>query len=148
MKYLKKFKLFETGEWSKEVNWQFVKDNPDNDSIEANWIKSFEKQLQTIIDNLDNPKIFKIINIRGIDTYQGPCATVKIFNKTYKVWPIQDENLPLEYIWIENFPIDNTSKDDKLPGYQDYTFGIADLLNDINRSGDIKTYLTVKKFNI
>lgn len=146
MKYLKNFKMFETGEWSSDVDWQFVKDNPDNDSDEANWIKSFAEQLQTIIDKLNNPDIFKIINIKGVDSSQGPCATVKIFNRTYKIWTMQEDGW--EDLWIENFPIDNTSEDDKLPGYLASNLSIADLLNDIGEFGNIETYLTAKKFNI
>ncbi len=138
-----KFKLFETGEWSRDVNWQFVKDNPDNDSEEANWIREFEKKLQFIIDYLDNPDIFKIIDINGRDMSQGPYATVKIFNRTYKMWTTQDEDL-----WIENFPIDNTSEDGKLPGYQNYNFSIAVLLQDINDAGGIEEYKMSKKYNI
>ena len=44
-----KFKLFETGEWSRDVNWQFVKDNPDNNSEEAVYIKNFFNDLKILI---------------------------------------------------------------------------------------------------
>ena len=139
-----KFKLFETGEWSRDVNWQFVKDNPDNRSEEANWIRSFESKLRTIIHHLENPDIFKIIDINGRDMSQGPYATVKIFNRTYKMWTTQDDDL-----WIENFPIDNTSEEEKLPGFEETPYGIVRLLNDINNAGgDIETYKNSIKFNI
>lgn len=31
MKYIKKF---ETGEWSRNIDWEYVKENPDDDSDE------------------------------------------------------------------------------------------------------------------
>ena len=139
-----KFKLFETGEWSRDVNWQFVKDNPDNDSEEANWIRKFEKKLQSVIDYLDNPDIFKIIDINGRDMYQGPYATVRIFNKTYKMWITQDDDL-----WIEKFPIDNTNEEGSLPGFEGTPYIITRLLNKINNAGgDIETYKNSMKYNI
>jgi hypothetical protein len=139
-----KFKLFETGEWSRDVNWQFVKDNPDNDSEEANWIKSFESKLKIIISHLKNPNIFKIIDINGRDMSQGPYATVKIFNRIYKIWTTPEDDL-----WIENFPIDNTSEEGQVSGFEGTPYDIARLLNDINQfGGDIETYKIAKKYNI
>ena len=139
-----KFKLFETGEWSRDVNWQFVKDNPDNNSEEAVYIKNFFNDLKILIKRLNNKDIFKILDIRGLDMYQGPYATVRIFNRTYKMWNTQEDDL-----WIENFPIDNTSEEGKLPGFQESKYQIAELLNDINDAGgDIETYKNSIKFNI
>ena len=139
-----KFKLFETGEWSRDVNWQFVKDNPDNDSEEANWIRRFESKLETIINHIVNPDIFKIIDINGRDMYQGPYATVKIFNRIYKMWTTQDDDL-----WIENFPIDNTSEEGQVTGFEGTPYGIVRLLNDINNfGGNIELYKIGKKYNL
>jgi len=139
-----KFKLFETGEWSRDVNWQFVKDNPDNNSEEAVYIKNFFNDLKILIKRLNNKDIFKILDIRGLDMNQGPYATVRIFNRTYKMWNTQEDDL-----WIENFPIDNTSEEGKLPGFQESKYQIAELLNDINDAGgDIETYKNSIKFNI
>ena len=139
-----KFKLFETGEWSRDVNWQFVKDHPDDNSEEAVYIKNFFNDLKILIKRLNNKDIFKILDIRGLDMYQGPYATVRIFNRTYKMWNTQEDDL-----WIENFPIDNTSEEGKLPGFQESKYQIAELLNDINDAGgDIETYKNSIKFNI
>ncbi len=147
MKHIKNFKLFEAGEWSKNVNWQFVKDNPDDDSDEAIWIRSFEKMLNTIIEHLDDKNVFIINDIRGFDMYQGPYAIVTIFGKKYKICEIIDDD-PFPYLWIENFPIDNTSQDDKLPGFLGSEYEISKLLNDINRSGGIDVYNSTKKYNL
>ena len=139
-----KFKLFETGEWSRDVNWQFVKDHPDDNSEEAVYIKNFFNDLKILIKRLNNKDIFKILDIRGLDMNQGPYATVRIFNRTYKMWNTQEDDL-----WIENFPIDNTSEEGKLPGFQESKYQIAELLNDINDAGgDIETYKNSIKFNI
>lgn len=147
MKYIKEFKLFETGEWSKNVDWQFVKDNPDDDSDESSMIKSMEEKLNTIISELDNEDIFTINDIRGLDLYQGAYANVTIFGKHYKIHEI-NEDAPDSDLWIQNFPIDNTSQDDRLPGYKGSEYDIADLLNDINDAGGIELYNTTKKYNL
>ena len=49
MKYIKNYKLFETGEWSSDLDWQYTKDNPDDDCEEVNWIRSLEKDLRILI---------------------------------------------------------------------------------------------------
>lgn len=147
MKYIKNFKLFETGEWPKGIDWQFVKDNPDDDSDESEMIKSMEEKLNTIISELDNEDIFTINDIRGFDLYQGAYASVTIFGRRFKIYEI-NEDIPSGDLWIENFPIDNTSEDDKLPGYQGSEYSIAKLLNDINASGGLDVYDVSKKYNL
>lgn len=147
MKHIKNFKLFEAGEWSKNVNWQFVKDNPDDDSDEAVMIKNMEEKLNTIISELDDENIFIINDIRGFDLYQGPYANVSIFGRKFNIYIIT-EDAPFEELWIENFPIDNTSQDDKLPGFLGSEYKISKLLNDINKSGGIDVYNSTKKYNL
>ena len=142
MKYLKNFKLFETGEWSSDVDWQFVKDNPDDDSEESNWIKFLANELEVIIDDLDNPSILEIIDIKGYDLYQGPYAKVKIFGKYYRICGLEDNILI-----IENFPITNNDEYSK-PSFSGDKWKISDLLNDINSVGGIEMYLNINKFNI
>lgn len=114
MKFLKKYKIFETGEWARDVDWQFVKDNPDDDSEEANYIKIMEKYLNEIKEQVDNEDgiEFEIINIKGIDLYQGAVGSININKNIYKIF-FSEENL-----WIENFPIDNTSKNGELAGFE------------------------------
>ena len=139
MKYIKQF---ETGEWNKDVDWNYVKENPDDDSQEAGWIRYLDTQLEYIIDDLDDPKIFKIIDIKGRDMYQGPYASVKIFDKNYKICTLQDNNL-----WINNFPINNSGPNEK-PGFEGLWHDISDILNQIIEAGGIEIYMNVKKYNL
>ena len=143
MKYIKKFKLFETGEWNRYIDWDYVKENPDDDSEEANWIKMLNTRLEHIIDNLDDSTIFEIIDIKGFDMYQGPYAIVKIFDKNYRILIIDNTVL-----WIDNFPVDNTSSYDTNPGFQGRALSISKLLNEINAIGGIELYLNAKKYNL
>jgi len=126
MKYLKKYKLFETGEWSRDVDWDYVKDNPDDDSEEANWIKDMEKRLTLVQNALEGEEIpFDIIDIKGFDMYQGPYATILIDNSDrYTVWFADESGL-----WIENFPIDNMSPNEN-PGFKGYEDEIIDVIID------------------
>lgn len=136
--------IFETGEWNHNIDWEYVKNNPDDDSEEAGWIKGLEELLLVITDNLNNSEIFEIIDIKGFDMYQGPYAIVNIFNKRYQIWGTE-ENI----LWIKNFPIDNTSSKESNPGFEGYPEEISDLLNEITDSGgDIEIYKKVKKYNI
>ena len=143
MKYIK---YFETGEWNRTIDWQYTKDNPDNDSEEANWIKSLEKQLNKVIEFLDDPKLFQIIDIRGFDMYQGPYATVKVLGRNYKVLSVDYPHEP--GLCIEGFPIDNCSEHGYNSGFMETEYEIAELLNNINRAGGINTYLLTQKYNI
>ena len=141
MKYIK---LYETGEWCNYVDLDYVKKHPDDDSEEANWIKYLNNTLESIIEDLEDPNTFEIIDIKGFDTYQGPYAKVRIFDTKYSIWTIANDN----DLWIENFPIDNTGSNNSKSGYQGTDFEIACLLNDINNSGGIDVYLNTKKYNL
>ena len=145
MKYIKDFKIFETGEWSKDVDWDFVKENPDDESEEAMWIKSFEYKLNYLISLLDDENVFEIEDIRGFDMYQGPYGRVKIFNRKYKVVEIEH---PYEGLFIFGFPVDN-SEEGNYDGYHGNEEDIANLLNDINSfGGDIDLYKNSNKYNL
>jgi hypothetical protein len=61
MKYLK---YFETGECNRNIDWEYVKNNPDDDSEEYAWIKIFQDQFNILISLLNNPKIFEILDIK------------------------------------------------------------------------------------
>jgi len=118
------FKIFETGEWSSNVDWEFVKNNPGDDSEEANWIKDMEEKLTTIQNDIKLKEIpFEIVNIKGFDMYQGPYATIKIDNSDeYAVW-FSSYNL-----WIEDFPIDNCSEKGKNPGFEGDIYDIINVI--------------------
>lgn len=146
MKYLKKFKLFETGEWSSYIDLDYVLENPDCDEEECNWIKQLLKQLEVIKDDLNNKDIFQIIDIKGFDMYQGPYASVKIFNKSYTIYQTGDYG---DLLWIEYFPVDNTSEEGGNPGFQGYAGQISDLLNQIDElGGDVNIYKKLVKYNL
>ena len=61
--------------------------------------------------------------------YQGPYATVDIKGTTYKVWTVGDggEN----QLWIEDFPVDNTSEHGLRAGFQGNAFEVAEAINGI-----------------
>jgi len=144
MKYIKKFKLIkETGEWNRNIDLDYVKENPDDDSEEANWIKYLLNLLEDIINDLSDPNVFKIIDIRVFDLYQGPYAIVKIFDKNYKISIIDNTVL-----WIDNFPVDNTSSYNTNPGFQGRKLSISKLLNQIIEAGGIEVYKNTKKYNL
>jgi len=144
MKYLKKYKIFETGEWASDVDWQFVKDNPDDDSEEAGYIRQMERSLTYIKNRLDTEGEiqFEIKNIRGIDLYQGPYATVTINKERFDIYygDVDGES----FLWIEDFPIDNMSEEDMVPGFHgsndDIVEGIIEYFKPINKE--------IRRFNL
>lgn len=145
MKYIKEYKLYEAGEWNRSIDWQYVKDNPDDDSEEVIYIKELDRKLQDVIEQLDNKSIFDIIDIIGFDMYSGPYALVNIFNKRYKIW--LDEVYGV--LFIELFPIDTNQDTDRMPGFYGFEDEIADMLNDLNKvNGDIELYKSTKKYNL
>lgn len=105
-------KLNETGEWARGLDWLYVKENPDDDSQEANWIRRLADDLEYIIEQI-KPIKMEIEDIQGFDLYQGPYAYINIEGKEFKVWTTGYNEL-----YIEDFPIDNTSEEGLNPGFQ------------------------------
>lgn len=138
-----KFKIFE------KVNLDYVMDNPDCDSDECEAIRQMYNYLKDIKRIIDNKNIFDINDITYFDQYQGAYGIVSIFNRKYKVWSIE-ENYPDNYLWIDAFPIDNTSIEGngQLPGFKGGVIDIADLLFDIKEHGGVEEYKNVKKYNL
>ena len=93
---LKEYLLKETGEWV------------DDDEGIA-WKKHLRDLISPIEDKID---FFQLIDIKGFDKYHGPYAIVKILDKKYEIC-LSTEGL----LWIKNFPIDNTSDDNNMPGF-------------------------------
>jgi hypothetical protein len=149
MKHIKSYKIYESGEWSKNIDWNYVKENPDDDSDEVLLIKYLEERLYYISSMLDNDNILEIIDIRGHDLYQGAYAMVNIFGKKYKIWNVGAVSGGVEdTLYIEGFPINNMNEDSN-PGFLGDTEEIYELLNDIYiNEGDIELYKTTKKYNI
>lgn len=145
MRYIKEYKLYETGEWNRHIDWKYVKDNPDDEREEVIYIKELNRKLEEIIKYLDNKSIFDIIDIRGFDMYSGPYALVNIFNKRYKIW------LDEVYggLFIEDFSINTNTGTDRIPGFSGFEDEIADMLNELNKvNGDIELYKNTQKYNI
>jgi len=143
MKYIKEFKLIkETGEWTRGVDLEYALANPDDDSQEAHWIRQMYDELNMIRNELNNPKNFKIIDIKGFDMYQGPYGKVKIFGKVYDVWCIGENKF-----WIDDFPINNMDEDEN-PGFKGFSYVIVALLNDIEEGGGIELYKDTQKYNL
>jgi len=145
MKILKTYKqLFETGEWNSDVNLDYVLENPDCDEEECVYIKQMYESLNIIKNELTDSKIFDIIDIKGFDLYQGAYATVNIFDKNYEIWNTEDNTL-----WIEDFPIDNTSSDEMNAGFNGYEFNIVNMLNKlIEVNGNFSIFNDVGKYNL
>lgn len=120
-------KINETGEWNRDLDWQYIKDNPE--SVErddqAAWIKALADSLEEVQNFLGDSVEMEIEDIRGFDNYQGPYAWVNINGKKFKVWTMEQRDL-----WIEDFPIDNTSDDSNNPGFQGEPIDVAEAITD------------------
>lgn len=112
--------LNETGEWV----W---------DEDQSAWAKGLEDDVKIIENAVPG---FELIEVKGFDNYQGPYARVIINGKNYNIWTVGQDLL-----WIENFSVDNTSGDDKNPGFEGTVGDIIDMLN-----SNIKESLIKRKF--
>jgi len=144
MKHIKSFKLYETGEWNKNITWEYVKNNPDDDSQESNMIFFLSETLSDLILLLNDDYI-KILDIKGYDISTGPYANVSILGNFYKIWISNERDSDL---YIENFPIDNCSEIDLIPGYIGSIKEIAHIINSVAISGGFELYDSTKKFNV
>ena len=98
--------LKETGEWV-------------NDEEGLAWIKSLEDEVKKIENEVH---FFKVIDVKEFDKYQGPYANVIILRNNYKIWTEND------LLWIEGFPIDNTSGPKTKEGFLGTAEEIIDML--------------------
>jgi hypothetical protein len=143
MKHLKNFKLFETGEWSSNVSWQYAKEHPDEQNEEVILINTLQEKIESIIRLLNEKSILILNDIRGFDMSSGPYAKVTIFGRNYRIWI--DE--VYAFLFIEDFPISNTDDNSGLVGD---SYDIAELLNDIykNGGGNFEVYKNINKYNL
>lgn len=117
--------LNETGEWS--------------DDEEGNaWIEALRNELDLVQDMLAPGLYFIVKDVKGFDKYQGPYATIEINGDTYKVWTQENDEL-----WIEDFPLDNTSSEGSRGGFMGNSAEVADaissqysVLSDLNETLD------------
>lgn len=117
--------LNETGEWS-------------DDEEGSAWIESLREELE-MVQNMLAPGLYFIIKeIKGFDKYQGPYAIIEINGDKYKVWTQENNEL-----WIEDFPLDNTSSEGSRKGFMGNSAEVADaissqysVLSDLNETLD------------
>jgi len=106
----KNIDINETGEWDDyDEELQLWKESLKNDVIE--------------ISNKTEGKL-KLFDVRGFDKYQGPYAIVEINNKNYNIWTQENDML-----WIEDFPIDNTSNVGHRSGFIGSKIDIIEMIN-------------------
>lgn len=142
-----KFKLFESGEWDSEIDLQYVLDNPNCEEEECEYINAMKDDMTDIKNSLSDSSVLDINDIVGIDLYQGVQALITAFGYDYKVSYIDEYESSV--MWIENFPVDNTSEDGLKAGFAGGEDEIVELFNDIiSAGGDIDVYVNSKKFNI
>ena len=112
MKYTeiaKNSNLNETGEWS-------------GDEDDAAWMDSLRDVIEQISDATHEK--LRLIDVRGFDKYQGPYAIVDIDGKRYKVWTMEEQG----QLWIEGYPVDNTSGEGTKAGFQGDVLDIIEML--------------------
>ena len=128
-------KINETGEWDRSVTWEWVKENPEeaaNDD-QGSMILDLEEKLNMLESELAPPPAgvtIEIVDIIGFDNYQGAYAWVKINDKKYKVWATDNGGL-----WIENYPVDNTSEKGNRAGLEGFPHEIAEIIADHEKTG-------------
>jgi len=143
MKHIKSYKIYESSGWNKDINWKFVKENPDDKSDESSLIVALQERIEEVILKLDNDNILKIIDINGDDLDYGAYAIVSIFDEKYEITEVYSE----DKLFIDKFPINNMDENDA-PGYLGYPIDISDLLNLIYSFGGMKIYQSSRKYNI
>jgi len=117
-------KLNETGEWV-------------NDEDDIAWKEALKSEVQKI-ESETNGKV-KLLDVRGFDKYQGPYAITEINGRRYKIWTSSgfsfdgDNN---NLLWIENYPIDNTSSEDMNAGFMGTSEAIVDMLNNDTKQNE------------
>jgi hypothetical protein len=94
------------------------------DDEECLWAKSLQDTLETIIEKI--PDRFNIRDIKLFDKYQGPYAEVQIDKLRFKVWTVDEAMGHL--LWIDDYPIDNTSSDGENPGFKGTWSEIVDVI--------------------
>jgi len=101
--------LDETGEWS-------------DDEDDVAWKNSLRNEVEQISDATHEK--LRLIDVRGFDKYQGPYAIVDIDGKRYKVWTMEEQG----QLWIEGYPVDNTSGEGTKAGFQGDVLDIIEML--------------------
>jgi len=117
-------KILETGEWSSDVDLQYVKNHPEDTCEECEWIKRLKEHIDYIINEVEAEGVkISLRDIRGFDKYQGPYAQVSIEGRTFKFWTSENNEL-----YIENFIVDNQSEDGNNAGFVGNMYDIANTI--------------------
>ena len=111
-------RLNETGEWI-------------GDEDDIAWMDALKSEIQKI-ESETNGKV-ELLDIRGFDKYQGPYAIVNINGRRYKIWTVGSE-YSNDMLWIENYPVDNTSSENMNAGFMGTSDAIVDMLNKDNQN--------------
>ena len=101
----------ETGEWN-------------GDAEDMQMIRSLKINLEMVRDNLNPGLTMEIGEIKGFDKYQGPYADIKINGEPFTAWLIDGDML-----WIEDFPIYNTSGEGKRAGFEGFPHDVSIAIN-------------------
>lgn len=105
-------RLNETGEWI-------------GDEDDVAWMEALKSEVQKIESETGGK--LKLKDVRGFDKYQGPYAIVDIEGRIYRIWTVGSE-YGNDMLWIENYPVDNTSQMGANAGFMGTTGAIVDML--------------------
>jgi hypothetical protein len=93
------------------------------------WKQHLKDAMQKAID-MSGVQGVTMGEMKGFDKYQGPYGHLKMPNgKVYKFWQADYPGYE-NAIWIEDFPIDNTSGEGMLPGFMGDPSTVAEALRD------------------
>ena len=129
-------KLNETGEWPLGVDWKYIKDHPEDNDQDVQWLKKLSDDCEFIKNKISENIKFDTLNIRGFDTYQGPYANINIEGGNYKIWTLESN------LFIEDFPVDTPN----LQGFKGNKNEVVDVINDFYKKNNNEE-LFIKKFN-
>lgn len=105
-----------------------------DDEQGLNWKEYLEDMLRGLEEDVENIE-FVEDSIRGFDQYCGPYGKIRYFGKTYTVWTCEDAE-----IFIEDFPIDTSSADEK-NGYVGYALDLIEELRVLDEETNKIKYL-------
>ena len=118
-------KINETGEWTRGIDYDYVKTHRDDDDECVGIILGMEEVLNAIISKVeesDSDIKIEIEDIKGFDMYQGCYAIISIDGDKYTVWQIGERDL-----FIENFIVNNNSEEQNKGFTGDY-YAVVDMI--------------------
>ena len=126
MRLIKNFndykKINETGEWSRDIDWEYVKNNPDDKDEFPMWIRQLEDDINILSNKLKSGLEIIIKDIRGFDAYQGPYANVDFKTKS--------KTIPCKIWTFEYGIIFDKCNNDVISGLEGTVDHVAEILNE------------------